>query len=125
MPQVTVHIGGRNYRMGCGEGEEAHLEGLAKTVDDKITEMRAAFKDLDDQRIVVMAAVAIADELAEVRRKAGAAAAAASEAVAALTAARDAAEARAETLASVVEESAARVEAMTASLNSPMPESED
>ena len=65
MPQVTVHIGGRNYRMGCGPGEEPHIEALAKTVDDKIGEMRAAFKDLDDQRIVVMAAVSLADDLAE------------------------------------------------------------
>ena len=125
MPQITVHIGGRNYRMGCGEGEEAHLEGLAKTVDTKITEMRAAFKDLDDQRIVVMAAVALADELSEVHRKAEAAETAAAEALATATSARDAAEARANALAAAVEETTVRVESMTESLNSPTPQAED
>ena len=29
MPQVTVTIAGKTYRMACGEGEERHLEGLA------------------------------------------------------------------------------------------------
>ena len=125
MPQVTVHIGGRNYRMGCGDGEESHLEALAKTVDDKITEMRAAFKDLDDQRIVVMAAVALADELAEVRRKAEARQSEAAEALARETAAREAAQTHATALAEVVEETAARVEAMTESLNAPADDEDD
>jgi cell division protein ZapA len=119
MPQVTVHIGGRNYRMGCGPGEEAHLEGLAKTVDAKITEMRSAFKDLDDQRIVVMAAVSLADDLAETKRKAEAAATEAAETLARETEARETADARAVELEAVIEETAARVEALTESLNAP------
>lgn len=119
MPQVTVHIGGRNYRMGCGPGEEAHLEGLAKTVDAKIADMRAAFRDLDDQRIVVMAAVSLADDLAEARRRADAEAAAAAETLASETASRQTADARAADLEAVIEETAARVEALTEALNMP------
>jgi cell division protein ZapA len=119
MPQVTVHIGGRNYRMGCGPGEEAHLEGLAKVVDAKIEDMRAAFRDLDDQRIVVMAAVALADDLAEARRKAQAGEAAATDALARETAAREAAERQSAELEAAIEETAARVEALTESLNAP------
>ena len=119
MPQVTVHIGGRNYRMGCGPGEEAHVEGLAKQVDAKIVDMRAAFKDLDDQRIVVMAAVALADDLAEIRRKTDERAIAAADALAREAAAREAAEARAADLEAVIEETAVRVEALTETLNAP------
>ena len=33
MPQINVTIDGRNYRMACGEGEEAHLTGLAVDPD--------------------------------------------------------------------------------------------
>ena len=120
MPQVTVHIGGRNYRMGCGPGEEAHVEGLAKQVDAKIVDMRAAFKDLDDQRIVVMAAVALADDLAETRRKAGERETAAADALAHETAAREAAEAHAAELQAVMEETAVRVESLTETLNAPL-----
>ena len=119
MPQVTVHIGGRNYRMGCGPGEEAHLEGLAKVVDAKIEDMRAAFRDLDDQRIVVMAAVALADDLGEARKRAQAGEAAADDALARETAAREAAERQTAELEAVMEETAARVEALTESLNAP------
>ena len=36
MPQVTVTIAGKAYRMACAEGEEAHLAGLAALYDDKI-----------------------------------------------------------------------------------------
>src|SRR3954453_539224 len=69
MPQVMVTIAGRSYRMACGEGEEAHLEGLAALFDGKIQEMREAFGEIGDMRLHVMAALTLADELAETRRR--------------------------------------------------------
>jgi cell division protein ZapA len=68
MPQVTVTIAGKAYRMACAEGEEAHLAGLAALYDDKIAEMRKAFGEIGDMRLHVMAALTVADELAETRR---------------------------------------------------------
>ncbi|HEX8666640.1 MAG TPA: cell division protein ZapA, partial [Beijerinckiaceae bacterium] len=64
MPQIQVTIAGRSYRMACGEGEEAHLEGLAQAYDAKITELRGAFGEIGDMRLHVMAALTYADELA-------------------------------------------------------------
>ncbi len=119
MPQVTVDIGGRPYRLACNPGEEAHLEGLAKTVEGKIGEMRGAFREIDDQRIVVMAALSLADELFEARRKAEAGAATADN-LSRETASRVEAQARIEALEAAIAESAARVEALTDNLNSPM-----
>lgn len=69
MPQVTVTIAGKTYRMACGEGEEAHLEGLAAFLDGKIEEMRGAFGEIGDMRLQVMAAITIADELTETRNR--------------------------------------------------------
>jgi cell division protein ZapA len=69
MSQVNVTIAGRTFRMACGDGEEAHLEGLAVQVDQKIAELRLSFGEIGDQRLTVMAAIMIADELAESRRK--------------------------------------------------------
>ena len=69
MAQVTVTIAGRVYRMACGEGEEAHLETLARAVDAKIDELRGSFGEIGDQRITVMAALTFADELSEARRR--------------------------------------------------------
>src|SRR5436305_4199670 len=114
MPQVSVTIGGRPYRLACNPGEEPHLQALAKTVDDKIGEMRGAFREIDDQRIVVMAALSLVDDLFEARRKAEAGATAA-EALERETSAREAAEARVAALEAAIAETAGRVEALTES----------
>lgn len=69
MAQVTVAIGGRSYRLACNEGEEPHLESLAREVDAKFETMHKAFGEIGDQRLIVMAALSIADECAEARAK--------------------------------------------------------
>ena len=70
MAQVSVTIDGRRYRVACNEGEEARLESLAGMIDDKIGELRTSFGEIGDQRLVVMAALTIADNLAEARDEA-------------------------------------------------------
>ncbi|MEH3147004.1 MAG: cell division protein ZapA [Methylobacterium frigidaeris] len=69
MPQVTVSIAGRTYRMACGVGEERHLESLAQAFDARINEMRKAFGEIGDMRLHVMAALTQSDELAEAQRR--------------------------------------------------------
>jgi cell division protein ZapA len=66
---VQVTIAGRSFRMACAPGEEEHLESLAAQIDKRIQEMRGAFGEIGDQRLTVMAAITMADELAESRRK--------------------------------------------------------
>jgi cell division protein ZapA len=72
MAHVSVTIDGRKYRLACNEGEEARLESLAGMIDGKIGEMRASFGEIGDQRLVIMAALTIADNLAEARDEAAA-----------------------------------------------------
>ena len=67
MPHVSVTIAGRQYRMACDEGQEEHLIRLARDIDERITQLRGAFGEIGDQRLVVMAAITIADELAGAR----------------------------------------------------------
>ena len=69
MSQVTVTIAGRTYRIACQDGEEMHLESLAALYDGKIEEMRAAFGEIGDMRLHVMAAITVADDLSEARRR--------------------------------------------------------
>lgn len=69
MPQVNVTIAGKAYRMACGEGEEQHLEALAAGFDSRIADMRKAFGEIGDMRLHVMAALTLADELAETKRR--------------------------------------------------------
>lgn len=69
MPEVSVQIAGRNYRMACDEGQEAHLRSLGALVDSRIGQMRASFGEIGDMRLTVMAAIVVADELSETRRR--------------------------------------------------------
>ncbi|WP_036259031.1 cell division protein ZapA [Methylocapsa aurea] len=71
MAQVAVTIAGRVYRVACDEGEEAHLGELAHLVDAKVEGMRQRFGEMGDQRLTIMAAITIADELAESHRRIG------------------------------------------------------
>ncbi len=65
MPQVNITIAGRIYRMACGEGEEPHLSALAERLDDRIGRLRRDFGEIGDQRITVMAAITVLDDLSE------------------------------------------------------------
>ncbi|MCJ2127715.1 cell division protein ZapA [Methylobacterium sp. E-045] len=69
MPQISVTIDGKSYRMACAEGEEAHLSALAAELDTRVTEMRTSFGEIGDMRLHVMAALLQADELDETRRR--------------------------------------------------------
>ena len=69
MAQVNVTINGRQYRMGCEDGQEPHVMRLAKEIDDRIDQLRGAHGEIGDQRLMVMAALTVADELTESARK--------------------------------------------------------
>ena len=69
MAQVNTTINGRQFRLACEDGQEAHLQMLAQDLDSRIEELRGKFGEIGDTRITVMAALTVADELAEARRK--------------------------------------------------------
>jgi len=64
--QVTVTINGRQFRMACENGQETHLLRLAEDLDQRIEKLRATFGEIGDTRLTVMAALTVADELADV-----------------------------------------------------------
>ncbi len=70
MAAVIVNIAGRTYRLSCDDGEEPRLEQLARYVESKIFSMKEGFGEIGDQRLVVMAAIAIADEASDSRSRA-------------------------------------------------------
>ena len=69
MSQVSVSINGRQYRMACEDGQEQHLTQLAKNLDDRIVELRGKFGQIGDARLIVMAALQVADDLVEMNKK--------------------------------------------------------
>jgi cell division protein ZapA len=65
MSQVTVTINGRQFRMACEDGQESHLLRLAQDLDQRIDKLRATFGEIGDTKLTVMAALTVADELAD------------------------------------------------------------
>jgi cell division protein ZapA len=69
MPQVSVTINGRKFRVACEEGQENHLTKLAADLDGRIEKLRAEHGEIGDARLTIMAALTLADELAELGGK--------------------------------------------------------
>jgi cell division protein ZapA len=67
MPQVNVTVNGRDYAIACDEGEQDHLKELASHVDAKVRELAGSIGQIGDQKLMLMAAVLITDELLEAR----------------------------------------------------------
>lgn len=69
MPEVNVEIDGKKFRMACEDGQEEHLLGLAARFSNQVTALRGQFGEIGDNRLVVMAGIAVLDELAEAERR--------------------------------------------------------
>lgn len=71
MAHVTVTINGRQYRMACEDGQEEHLTRLATDLDQRVEQLRGRFGEIGDNRLLVMAALTISDQLRDVMARIG------------------------------------------------------
>lgn len=69
MGQVSVEINGRNYRMACDDGEEGHVAELGARLNACVNDLRDSFGEIGDQRLTVMAAMMMTDQLFEAEQK--------------------------------------------------------
>ena len=93
MPEVSVQIANRSYELACGDGEEERVQELAAYVDEKVVELRRQLPGTPEVKLLVFAALILADESREARGIAKAA-----------ESARDSATDSAETLATALED---------------------
>lgn len=69
MAEVTMTLNGRTYRLECDDGEEEHLLGLSELVGDRLRSHQKQFGQVGDDRLLLMTALTVADELKEAQRK--------------------------------------------------------
>jgi cell division protein ZapA len=67
MPQVNVTINGRQYRMACDEGQQQQLLALCDDLNRRIADLTGKFGGMGDARLILMAALSVADELADMQ----------------------------------------------------------
>ncbi len=72
MPQVNLTINGRSYSVACGDGQEAHIEALAADLDRRIHALSEQLGSIGEARLLVMAALLVADELHDAKSGKGA-----------------------------------------------------
>jgi cell division protein ZapA len=65
MAQVTIRINGYAYTVGCQDGEEQHLAAMAAEVERRIESIKNAAGQSGEARMLVMAALLMADDLYE------------------------------------------------------------
>ena len=68
MPQISVTIAGKAFRMACDPGEEERLHRLAAEFDAAIEGFRAEFGEIGDLRLIVMAGLLTVDRWQEAER---------------------------------------------------------
>ena len=69
MAQLTIRINGYGYTIGCQDGEEQHLQSMAAEVERRIDTVKTAAGPGGEARMLVMAALVLADDLFDTRKK--------------------------------------------------------
>ena len=67
MPQVSIQIANRTYEFACGTGEEDRVQELAAYVDEKVSALRIQLPGAPEVKLLVFAALLLAEESREAR----------------------------------------------------------
>lgn len=73
MNTVNLIVGGRDYAVACARGEEDHVVQLGGLIDEKLAQLPQAANQ-SEARGLLFAALLLADEVSEWRKKPAAAA---------------------------------------------------
>ncbi|CUH48329.1 MULTISPECIES: cell division protein ZapA [Ruegeria] len=64
MPELTIHIGGRGFDVSCQDGEEPFLQSAAKMLDDEAQVLSDQIGRMPEARMLLMAGLMLADKTA-------------------------------------------------------------
>lgn len=67
MPKVTLSINGRPYDVTCDPGQEEHVAALGREIDERVGKLADIVGQVGDNRLLLMAALLISDELESTR----------------------------------------------------------
>lgn len=68
MAQVVITINRREYAISCENGEEIHIMKLARLLDDKAKSLTSALGQINENQLLAMVGLLIADELSELQK---------------------------------------------------------
>ena len=62
---VTIRLNGTPYQIGCGAGEEAHIESLAAEIEEVLQSLVGSVGQIGESRLLAMTALILADRAHE------------------------------------------------------------
>lgn len=65
---IAVVVNGRRYAVACDEGQQEQLQRLAAELDARVTKLAGGLGQVGQERLLLLAGLLLADELAEARR---------------------------------------------------------
>ena len=65
MGQVVVKVNGRDFALSCADGQEPRIRRLAQYVDAKVGDFAKGLGQVGEARLILLAAIVIADELSD------------------------------------------------------------
>ena len=65
MALVTLKVNGREFPVNCEDGQEPRLRRLAQYIDGKVAEFTKTMGQVGEARLMLLAALVIADELSD------------------------------------------------------------
>lgn len=68
MAKADIRIRGRSFSIACAPGQEARVQRLAEQLDARLARISSAVGDIGDERLLLVAAIALLDELDAARQ---------------------------------------------------------
>ncbi len=68
MPAVSLTISGRVYEVACDDSQADHIRKLAADLDERAQSLLAGVGQQPEARLLLMIALTLADELAELKQ---------------------------------------------------------
>ena len=68
MAQVVITINRREYAISCENGEELHIMKLGRLLDDRAKSLTAALGQINENQLLAMVGLLVADELTELKK---------------------------------------------------------
>ncbi|MGH1422058.1 MAG: cell division protein ZapA [Hyphomonas sp.] len=69
MAKADIELRGRTFSIACAPGQEERVNALAGQLDTRLRSIVDAVGDIGDERLLLVAALALLDELDDMRKK--------------------------------------------------------
>lgn len=69
MAQITITINSREYAVACDNGQEAYTMSLARMLDEKAKMLTSGGAHINENMLLAMVGLLMADELTETKKK--------------------------------------------------------